>query len=174
MAKKMDMRRGSTTVLVLSLLSESPMYGYQICKAVNAKTDGYFELREGSLYPALHKLERDGLLKSFWEQTEAGRRRKYYQITGAGKKALSAKRREWSRFSTAVQWAIASIPLAIPLTIENPSLTSSLTSILQTPRPYALARLDPTTAIDRRSPGSMVPFTKSTGGGSGISRRLSG
>ena len=97
-----DLVRGTLTTILLETISRGPMYGYRICKAVNATTDGYFELREGSLYPSLHKLEREGLLKSFWEQTDAGRRRKYYQITDAGQKALATKRQEWNRFSAAV------------------------------------------------------------------------
>ena len=94
--------RGTLNTILLETISRGPMYGYQICKAVDAKTDGYFELREGSLYPALHRLEREGLLKSFWEQTDGGRRRKYYEITDSGVKALAQKRREWGRFADAV------------------------------------------------------------------------
>ncbi|MBN1345331.1 MAG: PadR family transcriptional regulator [Phycisphaerae bacterium] len=107
-----DLVRGTLSTILLETVCRGPMYGYQICKAVDAKTDGYFELREGSLYPALHKLERDGLLKSFWEETEAGRRRKYYQITDSGEKALAAKRREWTRFSAAVQRVLGTPPPA--------------------------------------------------------------
>jgi DNA-binding PadR family transcriptional regulator len=85
------------------------VYGYQICKAVNVRTEGYFDLREGSLYPALHKLERDGLLKSYWEKTDAGRRRKYYEITENGKAELSRRREEWTRFSAAVERVLATV-----------------------------------------------------------------
>jgi PadR family transcriptional regulator, regulatory protein PadR len=102
MGSDSDLVRGTLNTILLETISRGPMYGYQICKAVNAKTDGYFELREGSLYPALHRLEREGLLKSFWEQTDAGRRRKYYELTGAGVKELARKRREWGQFADAV------------------------------------------------------------------------
>ncbi len=104
-----DLVRGTLNTILLETISPGPMYGYQICKAVNAKTDGYFELREGSLYPALHKLEREGFLKSFWESTESGRRRKYYQITDAGATALARKRREWGQFAAAVDRVLGNI-----------------------------------------------------------------
>ena len=75
MPKDPELVRGMLNTILLETISRGPMYGYQICKAVNAKTDGYFDLREGSLYPALHRLERDGFLKSYWEKTDPGRRR---------------------------------------------------------------------------------------------------
>lgn len=110
--------RGTLNTLLLEVISRRPMYGYEICKAVNTKTQGYFDLREGSLYPALHRLERNGLLKAFWEQTDAGRRRKYYQITDSGGEALARKRTEWRDFAGAVERVLAT--LASP----DPGLTS--------------------------------------------------
>ncbi len=107
-----DLFRGTLNTILLETISRGPMYGYQICKAVNAKTNGYFELREGSLYPALHKLEREGLLKSFWEKKDAGRRRKYYQITDAGQKVLRDKREQWQTFAAAIERVLA--PKALP------------------------------------------------------------
>ncbi len=104
-----DLVRGTLSTILLQTISHGPMYGYQICKTVDARTEGYFELREGSLYPALHRLERDGLLQSFWEQTDGGRRRKYYRLTDAGAKALAQKRREWGRFSAAVESVLGKI-----------------------------------------------------------------
>ena len=108
-----ELIRGTLTTLLLETISRGPMYGYQICKTVNARTEGFFDLREGSLYPALHKLEAEGFLKSFWEQTDAGRRRKYYQITDAGQAALAKKRDEWRKFAGAVDRVLATFtPLA--------------------------------------------------------------
>ncbi len=104
-----DLVRGTLNTMLLEVISRRPMYGYEICKTVNARTDGYFNLREGSLYPALHKLEQEGLLKSFWEQTDRGRRRKYYEITDAGVKTLADKRREWSEFAAAVERVLATM-----------------------------------------------------------------
>lgn len=103
MAPDPDLMRGTLDTILLEVISRRPMYGYEICKAMNTRTKGYFDLREGSLYPALHKLERDGHLKSYWEQTDAGRRRKYYQITDSGSEALAHKRDQWKQFTGAVE-----------------------------------------------------------------------
>jgi len=116
-----ELIRGTLNTILLEAVSRRPMYGYEICKSVNARTQGYFDLREGSLYPALHRLERDGLLKSFWEMTEAGRRRKYYQITDAGAKVLARKRDDWRQFATAVERVLATMgPQPQPLPVFNP------------------------------------------------------
>jgi len=116
-----DLVRGTLNTMLLEVISRRPMYGYEICKTVNARTDGYFNLREGSLYPALHKLEQEGLLKSFWEQTDRGRRRKYYEITDAGVKTLAAKRRDWSEFAAAVERVLATVvPTPTPVPAVNP------------------------------------------------------
>jgi PadR family transcriptional regulator, regulatory protein PadR len=109
MASDPDLIRGTLSTILLEAVSRRPMYGYEICKSVNARTQGYFDLREGSLYPALHRLERDGLLKSYWEMTEAGRRRKYYQITEAGAQVLARKRDDWRQFATAVERVLATM-----------------------------------------------------------------
>jgi transcriptional regulator len=110
-----DLVRGTLSTMLLEVISRRPMYGYEICKTVNARTDGYFNLREGSLYPALHKLEQEGLLKAFWEQANGGRRRKYYEITDAGIKTLADKRREWSDFAAAVERVLATmVPTPTP------------------------------------------------------------
>ena len=109
MATDPELVRGTLDTILLETVSQGPAYGYQICKAVNARTDGYFDLREGSLYPALHRLERDGLLRSYWEKTAAGRRRKYYEITEAGVSTLARKRAEWKDFAGAVERVLATL-----------------------------------------------------------------
>jgi len=73
-----------------------------ITQEVLERSKGYFQLKEGSLYPALHRLERERLLESYWEQAESGRRRKYYRITPAGKKTLEVKRDDWEEFTVGV------------------------------------------------------------------------
>ena len=92
---------GTVEMLILEVLSEANLYGYRIVRSVLERSQGTFELKEGSLYPALHRLERQKLLTSFWEEAE-GRRRKYYKLTTAGKKALAEKRKEWKQFSDGV------------------------------------------------------------------------
>ena len=96
---KLDMRTGSTAVMVLRLLSEKPMYGYQIVKELQARSEGYFELEQGTLYPALHRLEKDGLVESRWGVVEEGPSRKYYHITDNGREELGKSARKWSDFS---------------------------------------------------------------------------
>ena len=94
-----QMRKGSTPVLILSLLTEQPMYGYQIARELEGRSEGYFEMKEGLLYPALHQMERDGLLKSEWRTVAGARRRKYYFITDKGRKVLASSVAEWTAFT---------------------------------------------------------------------------
>jgi len=102
MGNKLDMRKGSTTVLILSLLAEKPMYGYQLAKELAARSGGIFDFKEGTLYPALHRMEKDGLLTSYWEVVEEGPSRKYYSVTDKGSDALVHKSRDWSAFARAL------------------------------------------------------------------------
>jgi DNA-binding PadR family transcriptional regulator len=94
-----ELRRGSTKVLILSQLGREPMYGYQIVKAIRDKSSSYFDLSEGSLYPALHSLEKQKLIRGDWRDVE-GRSRKYYTLTPEGKKFLREALKEWELFST--------------------------------------------------------------------------
>ena len=96
---KLDLRTGSTTVMILRLLTEKPMYGYQIVKELQTRSEGYFNLEQGTLYPALHRLEKDSLVESRWEVVEDGPSRKYYHITDAGRAELDKSARQWSDFS---------------------------------------------------------------------------
>lgn len=93
---------GTVEMLILDVVADGPTYGYLIAQAVMSRSDGYFQLKEGSLYPALHRMERQKLLRSTWSESNEGRRRKYYKLTPAGRKALEKKRDEWSRFSKSV------------------------------------------------------------------------
>ena len=97
-----DLVRGTVVPIVLSLVEERAMYGYEIVKLVNARSNGVLQWREGTLYPALHKLESEKLIKSSWQAAESGKQRKYYTITRKGKRQLAANRAEWQSFSTAV------------------------------------------------------------------------
>jgi len=94
-----DLRRGSARVLILAMLAEKPMYGYQIAKELKRRSKGYFAFKEGTLYPALHGLEKDGLLQSEWEVVDKGPSRKYYHLTDDGRKALADSTEEWTTFS---------------------------------------------------------------------------
>jgi len=94
-----DLRRGSTKVLVLSLLAQEPMYGYQIAKELERRSEGYFDFKEGTLYPLLHRMEKEGLVKGAWQVVEKGPSRKYYHITEEGERILEKSAAEWATFS---------------------------------------------------------------------------
>ncbi|MFO0808150.1 MAG: PadR family transcriptional regulator [Gemmataceae bacterium] len=97
-----ELLKGTLSLLILSLLSRRPMYGYEIAATVRAETDGTFEWREGSLYPNLHKMQADGLIEGEWEEKETGRKRRYYRVTKKGREALKAKVQSWAELSRAV------------------------------------------------------------------------
>jgi DNA-binding PadR family transcriptional regulator len=79
------------------------MYGYQIIKELNKRSNGYFQFREGTLYPALHRLEKENLIKGRWEKLPNGQERRYYHITRKGQEVLATKLTLWEDFSTAVK-----------------------------------------------------------------------
>src|SRR4029079_3966751 len=83
-----ELLKGTLSLLILSLLSRKPMYGYEIAATVHRDTDGAFTWREGSLYPNLHKLQADGLIAGAWEETDGARKRRYYHLTKKGRAAL--------------------------------------------------------------------------------------
>ena len=94
---------GSTVeMLVLKLLSEREMYGYEIIQVVNERTNGDFNWKEGTLYPVLHRLEGGGYLATDWQMGETGKRRKYYRLTAKGKSYAESKAVEWDKFSRSV------------------------------------------------------------------------
>lgn len=88
----------STGILILRIISERPSYGYEIVKSVNSAAGGAFTWQEGTVYPVLRKLEAEGLLDSAWEESENGRRRKYYYITHPGREALREGAAQWQTF----------------------------------------------------------------------------
>ncbi|HVX13600.1 MAG TPA: helix-turn-helix transcriptional regulator [Pirellulales bacterium] len=93
---------GMVDTLLLEVISDGATYGYEIAQTMLARSRGYFEITEGSLYPALHRLERQKYLESFWQEAD-GRERKYYRLTPAGRRALAAKKKEWQQFVTGAQ-----------------------------------------------------------------------
>jgi PadR family transcriptional regulator PadR len=97
-----ELLKGSTDTLLLSLINFQPLYGYQIIKDLEKRSSGYFMFKEGTLYPALHRLERAGLVKGQWQKLSNGQERKYYYITEKGQKALIERLATWRDFYTAV------------------------------------------------------------------------
>jgi PadR family transcriptional regulator PadR len=103
MTKLQQLRKGSTPVLILSVLAAEKMYGYQIMRELEQRSEGYFTMTAALLYPALHQLEADGLVKSEWQDGQGKRRRKYYTITPKGRKALMSNQAEWETFLVNLQ-----------------------------------------------------------------------
>lgn len=101
-----ELLKGSTIILILSLLDKEPMYGYEIIKKIQDKSNGVFSLKEGTLYPILHTLEGENYVESFWDESLEGRKRKYYRITSSGEKLLKEKKEEWNNFKCAVDKVI--------------------------------------------------------------------
>lgn len=94
MASK-ELMAASSRPLVLSILSERESYGYEIIRKVKELSDGEITWTEGMLYPVLHRLERDGLIKGRWVVADTGRKRKYYRVSAVGKKQLKTERQQW-------------------------------------------------------------------------------
>lgn len=92
-----------TTMLVLKLLEEEDLYGYQMIRKLEERSNSVFSLKEGTLYPILHGLEEQGAVESYQKAAETGRMRKYYHLTKKGKKLFKEKREEWEIFEGAVQ-----------------------------------------------------------------------
>ena len=103
MTKLQQLRKGSTPLLLLSVLAANKMYGYQIMRELEQRSEGYFTMTAALLYPALHQLEADGLVKSEWQEGQGRRRRKYYAITPKGRKALASSQAEWETFLANLQ-----------------------------------------------------------------------
>ena len=97
-----ELLKGSTDTLLLSLLTNESMYGYQLAKEMGRRSSGYFQFKEGTLYPALHRLERDGLLAGRWETSSSGQNRRYYHVTASGRVRLESMLAEWHLFTKAV------------------------------------------------------------------------
>ncbi len=102
---------GSTTLLVLSLLSKGDKYGYEMIAELDARSDHTFTLKEGTLYPILHSLEKEKAVKSYEKEAPTGRMRKYYHITKKGLDALEEQKKEWVSFSEKVNAILAADPL---------------------------------------------------------------
>ena len=97
-----ELLKGSTETLLLSLLANESMYGYQLVKEMDRRSSGYFRFKEGTLYPALHRLARDGMIEGQWDLSSSGQNRRYYHITAKGRARLESMLEEWNMFTKAV------------------------------------------------------------------------
>jgi PadR family transcriptional regulator PadR len=106
MAKKSELIKGGIDSLLLCVIAQQPIYGYRIIKELDRRSQGYFKFKEGTLYPALHRLEKAGLIIGDWRTLPNGRQRRYYHITEKGVYALAARRGQWLDFLKAMNLII--------------------------------------------------------------------
>lgn len=107
-----DFLRGTLDLMILKTLSWAPSHGYGIARWIEQCTDDVLQVEEGSLYPALHKLEEKGLIAAEWGISDNNRRAKFYRLTAAGKKQLTASHVYWARFADAVGKVLKTAPSA--------------------------------------------------------------
>ena len=102
MSKPTDLVQGTLDLLILKILALEPMHGWAISQRLKQISSEVLQVSDGSLYPALHKLEQEGWIASEWKPSENNRRAKFYSLTGAGKKKLNKETANWSRLSAAI------------------------------------------------------------------------
>jgi PadR family transcriptional regulator, regulatory protein PadR len=103
---KIDLLRGTLDLLILRALSLEPDHGVGITRRIHQMTRGTFDVKPGSLFPALHRLEERGWLASQWGESENRRRAKFYKLTAKGRRQVEAELANWNRVSLAIGWAI--------------------------------------------------------------------
>jgi len=99
---RIELLQGTLDMLILKTLQWGPRHGYGIIQAIRSSSSDVLQVETGSLYPALHRLERQGWLSSEWKQTESNQRAKYYRLTAAGRKQLAAEHQRWTQLSSAI------------------------------------------------------------------------
>lgn len=97
-----ELMRSSADLVVLTLLREKPMYGYEILVSLSDRGNGQFQFKQGTLYPLLYRLEREGWIKAKWETPPSSKKRKIYSLTREGESVQADRSSEWSRFTEAV------------------------------------------------------------------------
>lgn len=98
-----ELKKGTAEVLILSLLEHRPRHGYEIAKLIEERSEGVLEFHVASLYPMLYRLERRGWIEGRWLEKAGQRRRRFYRLTAAGRKALPEQRRSWREFIRAIE-----------------------------------------------------------------------
>ena len=106
MSKPTDLVQGTLDLLILRVLALAPMHGWAIAQRIRQMSDDQLRVGQGSLYPALHKLEQHGFIEAEWALSENNRRAKYYRLTAAGRKALRAETAQWERLSAAISMVV--------------------------------------------------------------------
>jgi transcriptional regulator len=103
---KPDLLQGTLDLLVLKILAQGPMHGYGIAQRILLLSRETLQVQQGSLYPALHRLEKRGLLRAEWKESENGRMAKLYALTAPGRKALQGELEQWRKYTESVAWVL--------------------------------------------------------------------
>jgi PadR family transcriptional regulator PadR len=109
MGKPTDLVQGTLDLLILKTLSLEPAHGWAIAKRIHQMSSDVLQVQQGSLYPALHRLEQQGWIGATWKETETGRRAKVYALTRAGRTQLAQELESWSRLSTAINVVVSTV-----------------------------------------------------------------
>ena len=107
MGKPNDLVQGTLDLLILKTLSLEAMHGWAIARRIQQVSGEVLQVQQGSLYPALHRLEQQGWIKAKWQESETGRQAKFYALTAAGRKQLETEAANWSRLSTAINLIVS-------------------------------------------------------------------
>lgn len=109
MGKPNDLLQGTLDLLILQTISLEPKHGWAIAKRIQQISNEVLQVQQGSLYPALHRLEQQGWVKAKWNESETGRQAKFYSLTAAGRAQLEKERQSWSRLSGAINSVVESV-----------------------------------------------------------------
>jgi len=109
-AKQVDLLQGTLEMLILKAVSLGPLHGYGVLLRIQQISKDRLEILQGSLYPALYRLEHNGLLASEWGESENKRKAKYYQLTAAGRKQLQEEMRNWNRMAETIAQVLKTVP----------------------------------------------------------------
>ncbi len=105
-SKKPELLQGTLDLLILKTLAPGPLHGYGIAQRILLTSRGTLDVQQGSLYPALHRLERKQIVESEWRESENGRMAKFYSLTRTGRKQLAAELEQWQRYAQAIGWVL--------------------------------------------------------------------
>lgn len=104
--KKPDLLQGTLDLLVLKVLAQGAQHGYGIAQKILLRSRNTLDVQQGSLYPALHRLEKKKLVSSEWRESESGRMAKFYALTKAGEKQLEFEEAQWAQYASAIGWVL--------------------------------------------------------------------
>jgi len=109
MGKPTDLVQGTLDLLILRTINLQPMHGWAIAKRIQQVSREVLQVQQGSLYPALHRLEQQGWIRAKWAESETGRQAKFYSLTAAGHRQLEQETENWNRLSSAINWVIEGV-----------------------------------------------------------------